>query len=145
MVAQWGGVPMSRVIAVVACGFCLAACSGMPSLNFLKRSSPPTEEVLRFESAPSGAEVKTSSGQSCRTPCDLKVQVNAELSATFTRKGYKPQTIEIAPEMEEGADAPRLAPNPVHANLEAAKVRKKPEVAAKPPAATATASAAPAQ
>jgi hypothetical protein len=118
----------------------------MPNFNFLNRSSP-TEEVLRFESAPSGAEVKMSSGQSCRTPCELTVQAKTELSATFTRKGYKPQTVAIAPEMAEGADTPRLAPNPVHADLQAAvpKARKKPDVAAKPATPTTTASAAPAQ
>ena len=38
---------MSRVLAVVACGFTVAACSAMPSLDFLK-SSPPTA-ALRFE------------------------------------------------------------------------------------------------
>ena len=30
---------MSRVIAVVACGFTVAACSAMPNLDFLKSSS----------------------------------------------------------------------------------------------------------
>ncbi len=38
---------MSRVLAVVACGFTVAACSAIPSLDFLK-SSPPTA-ALRFE------------------------------------------------------------------------------------------------
>jgi hypothetical protein len=53
------GVIMSRVIAVMACGFTVAACSAsVPSLNFLN-SSPPTAAV-RFESEPAGAEVKTS-------------------------------------------------------------------------------------
>src|SRR5713101_543492 len=59
---------MSRIIAVVACGFTVAACSALPSLDFLK-SSPPTA-ALRFESEPPGAEVKAS-GQTCRTPCEL--------------------------------------------------------------------------
>jgi hypothetical protein len=43
---------MSRVIAVVACGFTVAACSALPSLDFLK-SSPQTA-ALRFESEPPG-------------------------------------------------------------------------------------------
>src|SRR5215510_9475575 len=64
---------MSRVIGVVVCGFTLAACSGS-TLDFLKtpdflKSSPATT-TLRFESVPSGAEVKVS-GQTCRTPCEL--------------------------------------------------------------------------
>src|SRR5438128_10831179 len=136
---------MCRVIAVVACGFSLAACSVMPSLNFFKRSE--STEALRFESAPAGAEVKTSSGQSCRTPCELTVQANAEFTATFTLKPYKPQTITIRPEMAEGADAPRLSPNPVYAEMNSAapSKRHKPVASAKPRATrTANAAAAPA-
>ena len=66
---------MSRVIAVAACGFILAACSmSMPSLDFF-RSAPPTE-VLRIESEPPGADARTAEGQSCRTPCELTVPVD---------------------------------------------------------------------
>jgi hypothetical protein len=129
---------MSRVIAVVACGLSVAACSVMPNLNFFKRSE--TTEAVRFESAPPGAEVKTSSGQSCLTPCELTVQANTEFTATVTLKPYKPQTIAIRPEMADGADAPRLSPNPVYAELNPSK-RKKPVASAKP-AATRTANAA---
>ena len=46
---------MSRVVAVVACGFTLAACSAsMPSLEFLKPSG--RTEALRIESEPTGAD-----------------------------------------------------------------------------------------
>ena len=131
------GSNMSRVIAVVACGLSVAACSVMPNLNFFKRSE--TTEALRFESAPPGAQVKTSSGQSCLTPCELAVQANAEFTATFTLKPYKPQTITIRPEMAAGADAPRLLPNLVYADLNPSK-RGKPVASAKP-AATRTANA----
>src|SRR6476620_10403769 len=137
-VARVVGSNMSRVIAVVACGLSVAACSVMPNLNFFKRTE--TTEALRFESAPPGAEVKTSSGQSCLTPCELTVQANTEFTATFELKGYQPQTISIRPEIVAGSDAARLAPNPVHAELHAAKNRKKPAISAKP-AATRTANA----
>src|SRR5215813_3005914 len=140
---SWGS-NMRRVIAVVACGLSVAACSVMPDLNFFKRRE--ATEALRFESAPPGAEVKTSSGQSCRTPCELTVQANAEFTATFTLKPYKPQTITIGPEMAAGADAARLSPNPVYAEFNAAK-RNKPVASAKPPAkrtANAASAAAPA-
>ena len=63
------GQTMSRVIAVAACGFILAACSmSMPSLDFF-RSAPPTE-VLRIESEPPGADARTAEGQTCRTPAN---------------------------------------------------------------------------
>ena len=130
---------MSRVIAVVACGFTLAACSAsMPSLNFLS-SSPPTE-ALRFESEPPGAEVKTSAGQACRTPCELPVQVAPELSATFTLNGYQPQTVSVRSEPGGGFASARLSPNPVYVELKTAtaapaakkRIKKKPAVSARP-------------
>ena len=128
---------MSRVIAVVACGLTVAACSAsIPSLNFLS-SSPPTE-ALRFESEPPGAEVKTSSGQTCRTPCELTVQVAPELSATFALNGYQPQTVSLRTEPGSGFSSARLAPNPVYVELRAAAtspakkhIKKKPAVAAR--------------
>jgi hypothetical protein len=105
---------MSRVLAVVACGFTVAACSAIPSLDFLK-SSPPTA-ALRFESEPPGAEVKAS-GQTCSTPCELSIQVSPELQATFALKGYQPQTISVRSETSGVFSTPRFVPNPVHADL----------------------------
>jgi hypothetical protein len=104
---------MSKVIAIVACGLSVAACSA--SIPDFLKSSPP-KAALRFESVPTGAEVKVS-GQSCRTPCELTLDV-AELSATFAHKGYQPQTIAVRSE-SEGFFAPsRFVPNPVHADLQ---------------------------
>jgi PEGA domain-containing protein len=104
---------MSKVIGFVVCGVTLAACSVAPSLDFLKSSAVTT--ALRFESVPSGAEVKIS-GQTCRTPCELKLEV-AELSATFALKGYQPQTVAVHSETSPVLSPPRFAPNPVHAEL----------------------------
>ena len=82
MPPKWWDPIMSRVIAVMACGVSLAACSAsMPSLDFLK--SAPQTEALRIESEPPGADAKTSSGQSCRTPCELAVQPGGEFSVTL--------------------------------------------------------------
>ncbi len=131
---KWGGVIMKRVIAVVACGFTVAGCSAsIPGLNFMN-SSPPTAAV-RFESEPAGAEVKTSSGQSCRTPCDLTVQVAPELSATFALAGYQSETVAVRSEEGSFFSSPKLMPNPVHVELHAVppapakKLRKRPAVA----------------
>src|SRR5260221_13531866 len=129
--AQGGGI-MSRVIAVIACGFTLAACSTtMPSLDFMK--SAPQPETLAIESEPPGAEAKTSLGQSCRTPCRLSVQPGSEFSVTLVLSGYQPQTVSVRPEAE-GASAPqRLAPNPVHITLQAVTPPKKPVAKKKKP------------
>ena len=145
---------MSRVIAVIACGFTLAACSTtMPSLDFMK--SAPQSEMLAIESEPPGAEAKTSLGQSCRTPCQLAVQPGSEFSVTLALSGYQLQTVSVRPEEGAGA-APRFAPNPVHVTLQAVTPPKKPiankkkpvlaaaRPAASPPVASASPTIAPA-
>jgi hypothetical protein len=144
-----GGI-MSRVIAVIACGFMLAACSTtMPSLDFLK--SAPESETLAIGSEPPGAEAKTSLGQSCRTPCQLAVQPRSEFSVTLALSGYQPQTVSVRPDAEGASVAPRLAPNPVHVTLQAvtlkkpvAKKKKPVAAAARPARSSPIASAAPA-
>jgi len=134
---------MSRVIAVMACGFMLAACSAtMPSLDFLK--STPQPETLAIESEPPGAEAKTSLGESCRTPCKLSVQPGSEFSVTLALSGYQPQTVSVRPEARSPtAAAPRLAPNPVHVDLQAVAPPKKPAAKKKKPVAAAARPAAP--
>jgi PEGA domain-containing protein len=112
---------MSRVIAVAACGFALAACSmSMPSLNFL--GSGPTTEVLRVESEPPGADARTSQGQSCRTPCELTVTSGGDMSISYALNGYQPLTLQVRPESSPqsgfGESAARLQPNPVYAELQ---------------------------
>src|SRR6266704_2906942 len=127
---------MSRVIAVMACGFMLAACSTtMPSLDFMK--SAPQAESLAIESEPPGAEAKTSLGQSCRTPCQLSVQPGSEFSVTLALSGYQPQTVSVRPEAEGATAPPRLRPNPVHVDLQAV-TPKKPIARKKKPVATPT-------
>ena len=123
---------MIRVIAVVACGMMLAACSAtMPSLDFLK--SAPQSETLAIASEPPGAEAKTSLGQSCRTPCQLSVQPGSEFSVTLALNGYQSQTVSVRPEAD--GSTPRLAPNPVHVALQAVKPPKKPIATKKTPVA----------
>jgi hypothetical protein len=138
--AKTGGI-MSRVIAVTACGFMLAACSAtMPSLDFIK--SAPQPETLAIESEPPGAEAKTSLGQSCRTPCQLSIQPGSEFSVTLALSGYQSQTVSVRPEAEGASAAPRLAPNPVHVDLQAV-APKKPVAKKKKPVAAAARPAAP--
>lgn len=127
---------MIRVIAVVAGGLMLAACSAtMPSLDFLK--SAPQSETLAIASEPPGAEAKTSLGQSCRTPCQLSVQPGSEFSVSLALSGYQPQTVSVRPEAQGASAAPRLAPNPVQVSLQAVTTSKKPIAKKKKPVAAA--------
>jgi hypothetical protein len=144
---------MSRVIAIVACGFTLAACSAsmsLPSMDFFK-SSPPTE-TLRIESEPPGAEAKTSQGQTCRTPCEITVQAAPNLAVTVALNGYQPQTVTVLPEgpppsaqrdADSSAQPARLAPNPIYVELQATPpvtppAKKKKTVSKPKPTTTAT-------
>ena len=107
---------MSRVIAILASGFVLAACSmSMPSMDFFK--SGPSTDVLRVESDPPGADARTSEGQSCRTPCELTVAVTSDLTVTYSLNGYQPQTSQVRTD----PDGARLQPNPVFAELQPLK------------------------
>lgn len=89
----------------------------------------PPITTLQFESEPAGAEVKTSTGQSCKTPCALAVPAT-DLMATYALKGFKPQTVRVnlvlpmdtRPDAE-GSTTPALptfSPSPVYAELERA-------------------------
>jgi hypothetical protein len=127
---------MSRIIAILACGFALTACSmSMPSLDYF-RSAPPTE-MLRVESEPPGADARTTAGEACRTPCELTVASGGDIAVTFALNGYQPMTVPVHAEA-----AGRLQPNPVYAELQPAAPpprpgRKRPAVAKKKPAAKA--------
>ena len=113
---------MRRVIAVMACGFALAACTmSMPSLDFFK-SAPPTE-MLRIESEPPGADARTSQGQNCRTPCELIVPAGGDMAVSFALNGYQPLTVPVRTEQPGGPSAgneARLQPNPVYGELQPA-------------------------
>src|SRR5467141_3445876 len=112
---------MSRLIAVVACGFMLGACSTtIPSLNLDFMKSAPHAETLAIESEPPGAEAKTSLGQICLTPCQLSVQPGSEFSVTLALSGYQAQTVSVRPEADGAGAAPQLAPNPLHVSLQRA-------------------------
>jgi len=121
---------MKRVVAIAACGLSLAACSSMPSwMQFDPSKAAPTATTMQFESEPAGAEAKTSTGQTCRTPCSLAVAAN-EFTVNFTLPGYQPQTVPVRvvasteprdPNSPDADAAPRLVPNPVFVELQPAK------------------------
>lgn len=146
---------MSR-LDLIGAGFAaailsLAGCSTPPPAP----SAPPNEE-LEFSSQPPGADIRTSDGQTCRTPCSLTLQV-VPLAVTFALKGFRNETVTVqavqvprtapvqAPPsqdyypIEGSTPAVRFSPNPVEVKLQpggqpAAKPRPMPRAAAKPPA-----------
>jgi hypothetical protein len=111
----------------------------------------PIMDTVRFESEPPGAEAKTSSGQTCRTPCALALPVNSPLTVTFSLNGYLPESESLEPIAAAGA-ATQLRPNPVLVELTPAPAPLKPvkkpatkkKTSASPAAKPATARAKPA-
>jgi hypothetical protein len=138
---------MRRVLAILACGLTVAGCAS--GSDALKSATPTT--TLQFESEPAGAEVKTSTGQTCKTPCALAVPA-ADLMASYTLKGYKPQTVpvKLVPPQDTRTDSegsssaalPSFQPSPVTAELEKDVPQRKPAPRRpKPPASASNAPA----
>ena len=82
-------VGLSVVVAAVV-GVSLAGCSSALSSN----SSSEQLQTLKFESDPLGAEVHAAQGQTCKTPCELKVPSH-EQSVIITKDDYLPQTFHV--------------------------------------------------
>jgi hypothetical protein len=76
-----------RIILVLAlaatCGGCATVIRG-------------TTDQVGFNSTPSGAEVHTSNGLACVTPCTLTVKKNEEFVATFVKPGFQTQDVPVA-------------------------------------------------
>jgi len=155
---------MGRVVAVAACGLLMSGCSSwtpswMPSLDMSAfKPAPPTEQV-RIESEPPGADARTVTGATCRTPCTLGLPMN-DGTITVALNGYVAQTVPVQLEKpaevrseEFSSSSPHLNPNPIFVELQpnpppppVAKkpAPKKPKVAAiHPKPATAQADPAP--
>jgi hypothetical protein len=105
---------ITAVSAIGIAGLMLAGCSTTPA-------APPSQG-LQFESIPPGANVQTSQGQTCRTPCGLAVPVTAQ-SVTFTMAGYVDQQIPLSVQAGDhslfSSKPPFLMPNPVTAAMQA--------------------------
>ena len=99
----------------------------MPSMPGL---SSGANVSLTIESDPPGADARTSSGASCRTPCMIPVAADREFTVSYSLPGYLPQVIPVRPRMpdtvqidvEAGGALPAadLTPNPVYAQLQPA-------------------------
>jgi hypothetical protein len=112
---------MSRVgfaVAVAAVGVSLTGCSSALSSN----SASEQLQTLNFESDPPGAEIRTTQGQMCITPCELTVPPH-EQPVIFTKNDYVPQTVQVTlgPQPDHSFwqnPPPTLEPNPVRVVLQ---------------------------
>lgn len=111
---------MRRVIVIAASGLVLAGCtSGGGGFNFNTDWFPKFEPApinVQFVSQPAGAEAKTSTGQTCKTPCSLAMAADKEFSVVFSLNGYQPQTVALQLTKPDGVET-ALQPNPVEVEL----------------------------
>ena len=106
------------VVVAAAVGVSLTGCSSALSSN----SSSEQLQTLKFESDPQGADVRTTQGQTCKTPCELKVPSH-EQSVTITKDNYVQQTfhVTLGPQPDHSFwenPPPTLVLNPVHVVLQ---------------------------
>jgi len=119
--------PLLAALAALSLSACATAIRG-------------TSEDVAITSAPSGASVKLSTGLTCETPCNLKIERKQEFVASFSKPGYEPQDISVTTRVAGGGVAASAGniilggviglgvdaysgatlehdPNPVHATL----------------------------
>jgi hypothetical protein len=138
---------MRRFIVIAAAAVSLAGCSSY-SLDTFKPAAPIV--TVQLDSVPPGAEVRTSQGQSCKTPCSMEVPAAEGFSVSYTLANYQPLTVPVQVTHQPGdltsAATTTADPNPVVGELQPATppkpVRKRPRKP-RPPKAAATPAAAP--
>ncbi len=80
---------MLRLSCVVALS---ASCLGLGGCaTVLNGTSQPVE----FQSDPTGAAVELATGLKCETPCRYSMKRGKDSTVTFTKDGYKPETVYI--------------------------------------------------
>jgi hypothetical protein len=126
-----GEMRVVQIAALAACAVLLAGCGGThqySTVDWLLGRVPaylpdpkPLSGILDLNSEPRGAEVKTSLGASCRTPCSLEVTAEAPFTVTFSHEGYVSSTVNVKIQPgEQGVSDPKFTPNPVVGQLAAA-------------------------
>ncbi|MDQ2084393.1 PEGA domain-containing protein [Xanthobacteraceae bacterium Astr-EGSB] len=107
----------NRIFVVLACGLGLSACSSssMPTLPSLPSMSnfdlglgslfEPRPVTLKVESDPPGADARSSTAASCRTPCGLTFKTAGDVTVEVSLNGYESQ---VLPVKVLAPDDPRL-------------------------------------
>jgi hypothetical protein len=110
-------VGLTAAVAAVV-GVSLTGCSSALSSN----ASSEQLQALSFDSDPPGAVIRTTQGETCVTPCELKVPSH-EQPVTITKDDYVAQTVQVAmgPQPDHSFwqnPPPTLVPNPVRVVLQ---------------------------
>jgi len=95
----FSGEYMKKYIRV---GVAVMAAASLSACATVTRGTKQKFEIM---SEPSGANVELSIGQSCVTPCKLKLKRKAAFVATFTKEGYETQTANVRSSFSGGGGA----------------------------------------
>ena len=111
---------MRRVILIATASLGLAGCGSMPSMDFFRPS--PQNVTVRLESAPPGADARTSLGPGCKTPCAVSVPVSENFTVSYALERFQPQTVAVKTTQIPGDFTTSASivtdPNPVFAELQ---------------------------
>lgn len=95
----WGVILVNR--KTMLCG--LAAASLMlPACATITRG---TSQKFNIDTTPTAADVKLSTGQSCVSPCKLKLKRKDGFTVTATKSGFENATAEVKSEVRGGGIA----------------------------------------
>jgi len=64
-----------------------------------------TRQTFNIDSTPTGAKVDLSNGETCVTPCTLKLKRRPGFNATFSKEGYEAKTVKVDSEVHGGGVA----------------------------------------
>jgi PEGA domain len=82
-----------RILGVAALAVALSGCASI---------TRGTTENISIASSPSGAEATITGLEvptACVTPCAIIAKRNADISVTFAKEGYEPQTVQLTTEV----------------------------------------------
>lgn len=77
------------IIRMLACALALASSAGCATVI------RGTQQDFAIESAPAGATASLSTGQTCTTPCELRLPRKRDFDVTFSMDGYETGTAHV--------------------------------------------------
>lgn len=98
---------------LIALGSLAASCVVLSACATITRG---TNQDFAIESTPSQADVKLSTGQTCTTPCTLRMKRKSAFKVTVSKDGYQTQEAEVHGVMKGGGGA-ALAGNAIFGGL----------------------------
>lgn len=93
---------MWRVMGVVGAAALAAGCATI---------TRGTSSQIQIQSEPSGADVRTSTGFTCTTPCTFSVGRKDEFTVVFTKHGFETEQVDVKTRMAGDGAAAGIAGN----------------------------------